>query len=265
VTEQRGGYADQSFIAEYYDAVYRPGPVDDVPFWVDRALKSGGPVLELGCGTGRVLIPTARAGCRITGLDYSRYMLDKCREKLSKESHEVQQRVNLLSDDMTRFDTGEKYALITLPSRSFELLVSVEDQLSCLRCVSQHLEPEGRFIVDFFSPIPMPSAHPADSKAPEHPPEAVMPDGRKVVRANRIAHRHPERQYNDIEILYIVTYPDGRTESMVQTFSFRTFYRYEVEHLLALAGLKVTGLLGNFDGSPYTAGSPEMIFIAGKQ
>jgi SAM-dependent methyltransferase len=265
MAEQRGSYADQAFIADYYDAVYHPGPVDDIPFFVDFALKSGGPVLELGCGTGRVLIPITRAGCRITGLDYSRFMLDKCREKLARESLEVQHRVNLIPGDMTRFDTGERYSLITIPSRSFELLVAVEDQLSCLRGVCRHLKPEGRFIFDFFSPIPMPSAQQEDSVSPEHPREALMPDGRKVIRANRISRRHPEQQFNDIEILYIVTYPDGRTESMVQSFSFRTFYRYEVEHLLALAGLKVIDLLGNFDGSPYAAGSPEMIFVAGKQ
>jgi len=74
-----GGYEDQAFVAEFYDfdPIYAVRP--DVEFYVDLARSAGGTVLELGCGTGRILIPTAAAGCEIVGLDISEYMLAKCR------------------------------------------------------------------------------------------------------------------------------------------------------------------------------------------
>jgi SAM-dependent methyltransferase len=260
-----GGYDQQAFIAEYYDATYNAGPVDDIPFFVDYARQAKGRILELGCGTGRVLIPTALASCDITGLDLSDYMLAKCREKFNLQSTYVQGRVKLIQSDMTKFNTGETYALVTVPSRSFELLITVEQQLACLDCIHKHLESDGIFILDLFSPNPTPPPPQIEPEGPVKPTEIVMPDGRKVMRLNRISRRHTEQQYNEIEILYIITYPDGHTEHPMQAFPFRSFYRYEVEHLLTLGGFKVIDLFGGFDKSPFTADSPEMIFVAGKR
>jgi SAM-dependent methyltransferase len=260
-----GGYDQHAFIAEYYDATYNPGPVDDIPFFVDYARQAKGRILELGCGTGRVLITTAQAGCDITGLDLSSYMLAKCREQLALQSTEIQRRVKLIQGDMTNFSTGETYSLITIPSRSFELLITVEEQLACLQCIHQHLKSDGLFLVDFFSPNPTPQLPQIEPQGPAKPAEIMMPDGCKVIRLNRISRRHPEQQYNEIEILYIITYPDGHMEHPVQAFPFRSFYRYEVEHLLSLCGFRVTNLYGNFDKTPFTADSPEMIFVARKR
>jgi ubiquinone/menaquinone biosynthesis C-methylase UbiE len=80
-----GGYDEYGFVADLYDhvALHRERP--DVAFFVDAAKASGGPVLEVGCGTGRVLIPTARAGIDIVGLDLSPHMLAVCRRRLQDE------------------------------------------------------------------------------------------------------------------------------------------------------------------------------------
>ena len=96
MSDQSGGYQSDPFVARLYDQVvpYRDRP--DVDFYVEAAKDSGGPVLEVGCGTGRILLPTARAGIPITGLDLSEYMLDVCRGELEKESKEVQDRVSLI-------------------------------------------------------------------------------------------------------------------------------------------------------------------------
>jgi ubiquinone/menaquinone biosynthesis C-methylase UbiE len=90
-----GGYETYAFIADLYDhvAVYRDRP--DIAFFVDWARSLGNPVLELGCGTGRVLIPTARAGVEIVGVDASPHMLDVCRGRLRGEPEAVQSRVRL--------------------------------------------------------------------------------------------------------------------------------------------------------------------------
>jgi SAM-dependent methyltransferase len=98
-----GGYEEKEF-AELYDPAYG-NRRQDVDFFVDYSKRANGRTLELGCGTGRVLIPTAIAGCEITGLDLSPYMLKICREKLDKQQGEVRERVKLFQGDMTGFDT----------------------------------------------------------------------------------------------------------------------------------------------------------------
>ena len=91
-----------------------------------------GPVLELDCGTGRVLIPTAREGIDITGIDLSEHMLDICRTKLAQESDEVQARTRIVRADTRDFDLGTQFKLMTIPFRPFQHLITVEDQLACL-------------------------------------------------------------------------------------------------------------------------------------
>ena len=103
---QFGGYEDHAFLAELYDLIPGYAKRADLQFYLDQGRAAEGPILELGCGTGRVLIPMARQGCTITGLDLSPYMLAKCRQKLDSEPSEVQGRVNLVQSSMTDFDLG---------------------------------------------------------------------------------------------------------------------------------------------------------------
>jgi len=98
------GYADYPFTAEFYDHFAPYKERTDVTFFVQAAQECGGPVLEVGCGTGRVLIPIARAGITITGLDLAESMLAVCRERLAAEPPEVQFRVRLMQADMRDFD-----------------------------------------------------------------------------------------------------------------------------------------------------------------
>jgi SAM-dependent methyltransferase len=264
MTSRSGGY-DLQHAAEFYDVAYSEARPHDVAFFVDYARQSGGRTLELGCGTGRVLIPTAAAGCGITGLDLSPRMLDICREKLAQQPEEVRRRVRLVQADMTDFDTGEVYALVTIPFRPFQHLVTVEEQRACLGCINRHLAPGGLLILDLFHPYPprlVPD--PAYSAESEDFPETELPDGRRLRRASRTAGYHREEQYNDIELTCYVTHPDGRTERLVQSFPMRYFFRYEVEHLLELCGFRPVDVFGNFDRSPLGNESPEMIFVAQK-
>ncbi len=261
-----GGYEDQEFVADFYDPAYDHIRNTDIGFFIDYSKGANGRTLELGCGTGRVLIPTAIAGCDITGLDLSPYMLRKCQEKLDKQSKEVQKRVKLVQRNMTGFDTGETYSLITVPFRAFQHLISVEEQRSCLECVHHQLASDGLFILDVFHPYPprlVPNPEYADEI--EDLPETQLPDGRKLRRTSRVADFHRDRQCNDIEMIYYVTQPDGRTERLVQSFPMRYFFRYEVENLLNLCEFRVVELFGDFDRSAFSNDSPEMIFVAEKK
>jgi SAM-dependent methyltransferase len=258
------GYEDLEFVSDFYDTMYNHLARRDIEFFVDYSKNAGGKTLELGCGTGRVLIPTAVAGCEITGLDFSLYMLQKCREKLISQPEKVQSRIKLIQGDMTKFKTGEKYALATIPFRPFQNLITVAEQKACLDCIHRHLAAKGKLVFDVFHTF-LPRL--IDTKyfmEMEVGPTLKLPDGRVVQRTNRTAAFHHAEQYNDIELIFYVDYPDGRKERLVHAFPMRYYYRYEIEHLLGLCGFKILEFYGDFDKSSFSEESPEMIFVAEK-
>jgi SAM-dependent methyltransferase len=251
--------------AEFYDYVVPYATRGDVEFYVDEALAADGPVLELGCGTGRVLIPIARAGVTIDGLDGSSKMLDRCRDKLAAEPANVQSRVTLHEGDMRSFGLRKQFTLVTIPFRPFQHLLTVEDQLDCLRCIHSHLLYDGRLILDLFNPsIDLLVNRPTGVEMVEGPP-FEMPDGRSVTRSFKVSNPDRFGQVNDIELIYNVAHRDGRTERQVHAFRMRYLFRYEVEHLLARAGFAVDQLYAGYDRSAYGSTYPgELIFIARK-
>jgi SAM-dependent methyltransferase len=263
--QQTDGYESYAYVAALYDYVipYRDRP--DVDFFVEAAQESKGPVLEIGCGTGRILIPTARAGMDIVGLDLSAHMLDVCRQRLQLEPQEVQSRVRLVQADMRSFELSPIFNLVTIPFRPFQHLTTVEDQLSCLECIHKHLVKDGKLILDLFNPslTALTSDILGDEIGDE--PEFKVPDGRRVVRRHKTVSRDHFNQISQVELIYYVTHPDGREERLVHAFPMRYFFRYEAEHLLARSGFEVEAVYADFDKSPYGSKYPgELIFVAKK-
>lgn len=255
------GYED-AFVAEYYDATWIVRERADVDFYVDCAKAHGDPVLELGCGTGRVLLRLGEAGHRVCGLDLSPHMLARCREKFSRLPVETQNRVRLVAGDMTAFDLGEKFALIIIPFRPFQHLLAVEDQLACLNAAKRHLAPDGRLVFDLFQTDARRMHDPFFLTERPVPGDVTLADGRIVRVRERTIAFHRAIQCNDVELIYCVTHPGGRAERLPNPFRIRYFFRYEVEHLLARAGFRVAELFGDFTRSPLRDDSPDMIFIA---
>ena len=233
-------------------------------FYLRYSRSAGGKILELGCGTGRTLIPTAAAGIEIVGLDFSMHMLARCRDKLQSQPADVRKRAQLVCGNMADFVLNETFTLITAPFRSFQHLISVTDQLACLACANSHLPVGGSFILDLFQVDPQRMDNPAYTQESMDFPEVELPGGRVFRRSHRIAAFHRAEQCNDVQLIYCLTYPDGRALRLVHEFPFRYFFRYEVEHLLARRGFRVAQLYGEFDRSALTDNSPEMIFVAEK-
>lgn len=251
-----------SFIADYYDeSPIVKGRLQDVMFYCNAAREYGDPILELGCGTGRITMELAEAGKRITGLDLSERMLERAVKKRARLLVEARERVHLVQGDMTRFDLGEKFRLIIIPFRPFQHLLEAQQQIDCLGCVRKHLAPGGKLVLDVFQ---------TDAERihdPIHMREALVTeyktaDGRQVKVSERVAAFHRAEQINDVEMIYTVVHPNGRKERLVFAWPLRYFFRYEVEHLLARSGFKTKALYGNFDRTPIGDDSPEMIFVA---
>ena len=259
-----GPYDNNPLVAELYDHTPLYAAREDIGLYVDCARQANSPVLELGCGTGRILIPTAAAGCEIVGLDASANMLARCRTKLERQPTAVQKRVRLVQGSMTDFMLEESFALVTAPFRVFQHLLRVEDQLECLRAVHRHLAPGGRFVFDVFHPNPRYLHDPEYLEEREEFGEVTLPDGRSFRRTWRIAAYRRAEQINEIEFIYYLTHADATKERIVEPFPLRYFFRFELEHLLARAGFRVAALYGDLDRSPLRDDSPEMIFVAEK-
>ena len=157
---------------------------------------------------------------------------------------------------------GATFALIVAPFRVLQQLVSIDDQLRCLEAVRRHTAPGARFVFDVFNPHF--ALMTADRSAEqEETPEQQLPDGRTLRRTVRIPRVRWTDQVSEIELIYYVAErPGAPPRRYVQAFDMRWYVRAELIHLLTRSGFRVESIVGDFDGSPLTDGSPEQIVRA---
>jgi len=136
-------------IARLYDA-WSTGVVEDISFYVEEAVAAGGPVVELGVGTGRIAIPTAAAGVRVIGVDSSEGMLEVCAAQARAAG--VAELLDLRVGDLRRPPVEERVALVTCPFRAYLHLASDEERLDALAAARELLLPGGRLVFDVFAP-----------------------------------------------------------------------------------------------------------------
>jgi len=244
-----------------YDSVplYEARP--DAAFYIDEATAAGGPVLELGCGTGRILLPVARGGVTITGVDSSRAMLERCRAKLQAEPAEVRERITLHEGDAAALVLGGRYRLITAPFRVLQHMTTIERQLRLLDAVARHLAPGGRFIFDVFNPGFGRMASDRSAEA-EDTPEHRLPDGRMFRRTARVPRVRWLDQVLEVELVYYLTDDrTGRTERHVQAFDMRWYLRDELHHLMARCGFRLVAIYGDYQRGALTDEAPEQVWI----
>jgi SAM-dependent methyltransferase len=256
-------YDPEPVVAEVYDYVTQHVDRPDVAFYVDLADEVGGPILEVGCGTGRVLLPTARRGHAITGLDDSARMLAVLRGRLEEEPADVRGRVTVVEGDMRDFEAGGPFALVTLPFRPFQHLTATEDQLACLAAVRRHLAPGALLALDVFDPdLEMLVQETPTPEFGQEPP-FHMPDGRRVIRKHRVRERDLRGQVSRCEISYYVGHENGNVDKHVHRFPMRHVFRWELEHLLERSGFGVERVYGDFQRAPYGEGQGgEIIMVA---
>jgi SAM-dependent methyltransferase len=238
--------------ARFYDAAYATLPTlgADIGFYRQLARGAGGPALELGCGTGRVLLALVGDGRECTGLDASREMLDVLRRKASGAA------VRLEHADMRDFDLGgARFGLVYSAFRAFQHLQSVDDQLRCLACVRRHLVPGGTFAFDVFNPR---LERMAADEEDETEDLRFEQNGEQVVRYAHVV-RHRATQSMRVTFRYERHRDGARVGNETTSFRMRWFWRYELEHLMARAGFADVRIVGDFDGSPITRDSPSYI------
>jgi SAM-dependent methyltransferase len=249
---------------DLYDIVTPSVFQGDVEWYCTQAQASGGPVLELGAGTGRVTLAIAAAGVSIHALDSDTAMLQALGSKLSARPAEVQARVSVVSADMRTFDLGERFALIICPFRAFLHNVTESDQLACLKQVRQHLRPRGRFAFNVF--------HPSLTFMAQHagPLEGVWRWGKTcALRSGGWVVQSEADRYDTVRQVvhslhrYEVYGPDGTLDrtSMLR-LDLAYLYPADIRRLLAAAGFREVTIKGGFDGREFTRDDEELVIEA---
>lgn len=240
---------------------------DAFPFAADLSLyttlagSEGGRVLELACGSGRVLIPLALAGHHVVGLDASPYMLAIAREKLAEVGSEAAARVRLVQGDMRAFELGEVFDLAVIAVKSLAYLTEPGDQLRSLSCVAAHLRPEGLLALDLLHPSPAWLLEGPGSLRQDLV-HYVPAHGVTVARTEAVVSTDLAAQVRVIRSTYDIVKDDGTVTRRFVEWPYRYIYRYEAEHLLARAGFEIEAVYGGYRYEPFTSESRTMLILA---
>jgi SAM-dependent methyltransferase len=224
-------------IAELYDPWSR-SVTEDVGFYVAEARKAGGPVVELGIGTGRIAVPIAERGIRVIGVDSSARMIEACRQRVREAGVEIDLRLGDLRSPPV--DPTEAVRAVLCPFRSYLHLPDDAARRDALAAAHALLVPEGRLVFDVFAPKP-------DDIAETH--------GRWLEREPGI-HERADWDEEARTLALSVRGPEGET-----TMSLAWISNEEWRALLTESGFEIEASYGWFDRSPYSGGE-DMIFVA---
>ena len=231
-----------------------------MPFYKERADETGGPVLEIGCGTGRLTIPLARAGHEVWAVDVSAAMLDQLRAKLAREAPEVQARVHVVRQDATALDLPLRdFRLAAIPFNVLMLIPDLAAERRTLAAAAAHLAPGGVLALDVMNPLTL--SLDAETKPSPSEPRRSPRTGNRYIR-NTMATRLDEGQCQRIHGWYDELLPDGKIAVTEYGFTWRMIFRYELELMLEAAGFAVERLAGDFEDTPWTVDSRRTVVTA---
>ena len=240
---------------------------DDIPFYIDLARRQGPRVLEVACGSGRVLLPLVRAGFEVTGVDVSPHMLALARDKLDALDAEANApgRGELVRADMRDLALEFRdFDLAIIAVKSFAYLAERDDQLRCLAAIFRHLRPGGVLAIDLMHPRPEWVSAPRGSMRDDLL-QSVAERGFTLSRVESVVSTDLARQVRVIRSIYEVIDERGAvTEKRFVEWPYRWIYRFEAEHLLERAGFEVEALYGGYQREAFTAESAAMVFVARK-
>jgi SAM-dependent methyltransferase len=246
-------------IARFYD-LENAEFTEDLPCWVDLARRQGGPILELGCGSGRVMLHLAREGFEVTGVDSSPAMLALARRRLALQSS-IASRITLREDDFTRIRLGKTFPLILLPFNTFAHMVDSADARAALETIAVHLTPGGQVAFALPNPIPI-YGDPPESLVLER----IFRDEERDVTIQQYSSLRADRaaQLGHITWIYDEIDGAGTVTRTTVPMTLRYFFPNELASLLERAGLRLLHLWGDYDGSPFAEDSPALIAVGGR-
>ena len=249
--------------AVLYDWEYRRRR-DDVAFYRMLAGERGGPVLDLGCGTGRLLIPLARDGFDVVGVDLSVPMLGRARAKIRREGRRLRGRTLLVHGDLRALPLRGPFPLAVMAFHTIQHLVEDHELVEALRGIRRVLGPDGWLAFDVFAPRPRWLA-----RAPHRRFDATVfrhPGTKQRLEYSVSHHLDERRRALHVRFHYRRVSPDGQVarRGSVVHLCHRQLTPIEVEALLARAGLRLVGRWGGFNDEPLDDGttSEQHVYLA---
>ncbi len=242
--------------ADHYDRTYRRRR-EDVRFYVQYAAERGGPVLELGVGTGRVAAELAREGLDVVGVDRMAPMLARARARIAALPRAERERVTLVRGDLTRLALGRRFPLVISPFNVLMHLYSRRDWERALAGVCAHLAPSGRFVFDVLLPYPAALAR---------SPARLYRAGTVTLRGRR--HRYSESFHYDpvtqVQLVQMVfeDESDRRRPPVIVPLAHRQIFPAELEALLHYNGLEIVDRWGDFARGPLVEQSESQVIVA---
>lgn len=251
----------------FYDIVHTGSFLDDLDWYRARAREAGGPVLELGAGTGRITIPMAQDGASVCALDADAAMLAALRRRLGALPADVQARVTTVAGDMRSFQLDRRFALVIAPFRAFLHNVTPDDQAACVQRVYAHLEPGGRFAFNVFHPSLEYMARNAGALAGVwrwSATHALPGDGHVLV--SEANHYDTVRRRVHSVHRYELYDPAGTlTRTFLQRLDLAYLYPADIRQLLERAGFGAIEIHGDFHGRPFQNDADELVIVARRE
>jgi SAM-dependent methyltransferase len=244
-------------LARFYDWEHADF-LDDLPLYQGLAERVGGPILEAACGSGRLLLPLARAGYEVVGLDTSPPMLRLADAALAREPS-LADRVHLVEGDLRSTRLGREFGLAIVALDSFGLLVEKEDQVRALANLRRHIHDDGLLVLDVAN---------GNVRGGEPTEETVLhrygslPDDGPLVVKWSLRRTDHALQLDHLALVYDETAPDGAVRRTLVELDLRYFTRFELELLLDRAGFFLEALFGDYELTPFAATSPRLIAVA---
>ena len=239
--------------AHYYDCI---NDFDfDVDFFIDFAQKQGGNVLELACGTGRLTIPLAKEGVKITGIDNAEEMIALAEEKATK----LGLNVDFHLKDLLDFDLNEKFNFIFCVHNSFSHIDGFENVKQFFSNVSEHLEDDGTFILQVFNPDFFFFTRDPNDKFPLKTFKDPFSD--KIISLSENSFYDEETQINYLKWFFE---KEGEEES-IENWSQRVYYPKELEYIVQFCGFEIVDKFGDFDFTPFENDSETQILVLKKK
>ena len=226
---------------------------DDLSFYSRLADDQGGPILELGAGTGRVTATLAKRGYEVVGLDNSEAMLERARAYVASQANGKQ--VSLLLDDIRTFELNRTFSLIVAPFNVFAHLYTMADQDAALNSIRRHLASDGAFALDLF--IPKSESNKGIKREPML--NRSLGVGRELFL---VQHHNPENQLLESRYYLDTTNIDGSLYRKTAILKQRYYTRFELTRALKQAGMTRTLFYGSFNREPLTHESKQMVVIA---
>jgi len=245
-------------LAKLYDLFPFDG---DLPLYRELAAAQGGHVLEIACGSGRVLVPLVEAGHEVVGLDASPHMLSITREKLEAVGPSATSLATLVRGDMRDFALGRVFDLAIVAVKSFAYLVHRADQQRTLAAIAAHLRPGGLLAMDFLHPDPAWLLEPPGSLRQDlvqHVPE----HGVTLARTETVVSTDLVAQVRIIRSAYEIVADNGSVTKRFVEWPYRYTYRFEAEHLLERAGFEIEAIYGGYQREPFVSASRTMLVLA---